>query len=139
MAGAQPGVHALQLKPVCVSDSLKKGTKFVKWDDVSPGAAGSGRWRGPGAGRRGGGARGALCNGRAARGWRPGRTGWLLPRRVAKPGALRALLWSRGFGGDIFAESGKRPSRVLSLLGQRSTTGSLSPVRVLRVWQVGRA
>ncbi|XP_045430756.1 1-phosphatidylinositol 4,5-bisphosphate phosphodiesterase beta-1 isoform X1 [Pipistrellus kuhlii] len=33
MAGAQPGVHALQLKPVCVSDSLKKGTKFVKWDD----------------------------------------------------------------------------------------------------------
>ncbi|XP_024620028.1 1-phosphatidylinositol 4,5-bisphosphate phosphodiesterase beta-1 [Neophocaena asiaeorientalis asiaeorientalis] len=28
MAGAQPGVHALQLKPVCVSDSLKKGTKF---------------------------------------------------------------------------------------------------------------
>lgn len=39
MAGAQPGVHALQLKPVCVSDSLKKGTKFVKWDDVSTGAA----------------------------------------------------------------------------------------------------
>ncbi|XP_020933059.1 1-phosphatidylinositol 4,5-bisphosphate phosphodiesterase beta-1 isoform X1 [Sus scrofa] len=35
MAGAQPGVHALQLKPVCVSDSLKKGTKFVKWDDDS--------------------------------------------------------------------------------------------------------
>ncbi|XP_037668168.1 uncharacterized protein LOC119516059 [Choloepus didactylus] len=34
MAGAQPGVHALQLKPVCVSDSLKKGTKFVKWDDM---------------------------------------------------------------------------------------------------------
>ncbi|KAF4023102.1 hypothetical protein G4228_015498 [Cervus hanglu yarkandensis] len=28
MAGAQPGVHALQLKPVCVSDSLKKGIKF---------------------------------------------------------------------------------------------------------------
>lgn len=35
MAGAQPGVHALQLKPVCVSDTLKKGIKFVKWDDVS--------------------------------------------------------------------------------------------------------
>uniref|UniRef100_G1RVN2 1-phosphatidylinositol 4,5-bisphosphate phosphodiesterase n=2 Tax=Nomascus leucogenys TaxID=61853 RepID=G1RVN2_NOMLE len=35
MAGAQPGVHALQLKPVCVSDSVKKGTKFVKWDDDS--------------------------------------------------------------------------------------------------------
>ncbi|KAM5246102.1 1-phosphatidylinositol 4,5-bisphosphate phosphodiesterase beta-1 isoform 1-T1 [Ctenodactylus gundi] len=35
MAGAQPGVHALQLKPVCVSDSLRKGTKFVKWDDDS--------------------------------------------------------------------------------------------------------
>ncbi|XP_053429833.1 1-phosphatidylinositol 4,5-bisphosphate phosphodiesterase beta-1 isoform X1 [Nycticebus coucang] len=35
MAGAQPGVHALQLKPVCVSDNLKKGTKFVKWDDDS--------------------------------------------------------------------------------------------------------
>uniref|UniRef100_A0A6I8NBW9 1-phosphatidylinositol 4,5-bisphosphate phosphodiesterase n=1 Tax=Ornithorhynchus anatinus TaxID=9258 RepID=A0A6I8NBW9_ORNAN len=35
MAGAQPGVHALQLKPVCVSDHLKKGTKFVKWDDDS--------------------------------------------------------------------------------------------------------
>ena len=67
MAGAQPGVHALQLKPVCVSDSLKKGTKFVKWDDVSIGGPGSGRWRGHWAGRwgwrRGGGARGALCNG----------------------------------------------------------------------------
>ncbi|XP_065776921.1 1-phosphatidylinositol 4,5-bisphosphate phosphodiesterase beta-1 isoform X1 [Muntiacus reevesi] len=35
MAGAQPGVHALQLKPVCVSDSLKKGIKFVKWEDDS--------------------------------------------------------------------------------------------------------
>uniref|UniRef100_A0A8C9NGJ7 Phosphoinositide phospholipase C n=1 Tax=Serinus canaria TaxID=9135 RepID=A0A8C9NGJ7_SERCA len=30
MAGAQPGVHALQLKPVCVSETLKKGVKF--WD-----------------------------------------------------------------------------------------------------------
>ncbi|KYO23765.1 1-phosphatidylinositol 4,5-bisphosphate phosphodiesterase beta-1-like [Alligator mississippiensis] len=35
MAGAQPGVHALQLQPVRVSDGLKKGTKFVKWDDDS--------------------------------------------------------------------------------------------------------
>eukprot|EP00063_Salmo_salar_P086368 XP_014061203.1 PREDICTED: 1-phosphatidylinositol 4,5-bisphosphate phosphodiesterase beta-1-like [Salmo salar] len=35
MAGAQPGVHALQLKPVFVSESLKKGNKFMKWDDDS--------------------------------------------------------------------------------------------------------
>lgn len=35
MAGAQPGVHALQLKPVSVSESLRKGNKFMKWDDVS--------------------------------------------------------------------------------------------------------
>ncbi|XP_075452135.1 1-phosphatidylinositol 4,5-bisphosphate phosphodiesterase beta-1 isoform X2 [Ascaphus truei] len=35
MAGAQPGVHALQLKRVCVSDNLKKGTKCMKWDDDS--------------------------------------------------------------------------------------------------------
>lgn len=41
MAGAQPGVHALQLKPVCVSDTLKKGIKFVKWDDVSSSPASS--------------------------------------------------------------------------------------------------
>lgn len=73
MAGAQPGVHALQLKPVCVSDSLKKGTKFVKWDDVSGGGARWGAGRAPEGGLRGGGARGALCNGaleraRAARG-----------------------------------------------------------------------
>uniref|UniRef100_A0A8C9TR82 Phosphoinositide phospholipase C n=1 Tax=Scleropages formosus TaxID=113540 RepID=A0A8C9TR82_SCLFO len=34
MAGAQPGVHALQLEPVRVSESLKKGSKFMKWDDV---------------------------------------------------------------------------------------------------------
>lgn len=50
MAGAQPGVHALQLKPVCVSDSLKKGTKFVKWDDVSIGGSGWGAGRGSGQG-----------------------------------------------------------------------------------------
>uniref|UniRef100_A0AAY4D4P4 1-phosphatidylinositol 4,5-bisphosphate phosphodiesterase n=1 Tax=Denticeps clupeoides TaxID=299321 RepID=A0AAY4D4P4_9TELE len=35
MAGAQPGVHALQLKPVAVPESLKKGSKFMKWDDDS--------------------------------------------------------------------------------------------------------
>uniref|UniRef100_A0A8D3BY93 1-phosphatidylinositol 4,5-bisphosphate phosphodiesterase n=1 Tax=Scophthalmus maximus TaxID=52904 RepID=A0A8D3BY93_SCOMX len=34
MAGAKPGVHALQLKPVCVHDALKKGGKFIKWDEV---------------------------------------------------------------------------------------------------------
>uniref|UniRef100_A0A669C8R8 Phosphoinositide phospholipase C n=1 Tax=Oreochromis niloticus TaxID=8128 RepID=A0A669C8R8_ORENI len=37
MAGAQPGVHALQLKPVSVPESLRKGNKFMKWDDVSSG------------------------------------------------------------------------------------------------------
>lgn len=35
MAGAQPGVHALQLKPVCVSENLKRGSRFMKWDEVS--------------------------------------------------------------------------------------------------------
>lgn len=35
MAGAQPGVHALQLKPVSVPESLRRGNKFMKWDDVS--------------------------------------------------------------------------------------------------------
>uniref|UniRef100_A0A8C2CD00 Phosphoinositide phospholipase C n=1 Tax=Cyprinus carpio TaxID=7962 RepID=A0A8C2CD00_CYPCA len=34
MAGAQPGVHALQLKPVRVSESLKRGSRFMKWDEV---------------------------------------------------------------------------------------------------------
>ncbi|XP_028991478.1 1-phosphatidylinositol 4,5-bisphosphate phosphodiesterase beta-3 isoform X2 [Betta splendens] len=33
MAGAKPGVHALQLKPPCVHEALKKGGKFVKWDE----------------------------------------------------------------------------------------------------------
>uniref|UniRef100_A0AAQ4PSU9 Phosphoinositide phospholipase C n=1 Tax=Gasterosteus aculeatus aculeatus TaxID=481459 RepID=A0AAQ4PSU9_GASAC len=37
MAGAQPGVHALQLKPVSVPESLRRGNKFMKWDDVSSG------------------------------------------------------------------------------------------------------
>ncbi|KAI1895915.1 hypothetical protein AGOR_G00111690 [Albula goreensis] len=35
MAGAQPGVHALQLKPVSVPESLKKGSRFMRWDDDS--------------------------------------------------------------------------------------------------------
>uniref|UniRef100_A0A672JQ63 Phosphoinositide phospholipase C n=1 Tax=Salarias fasciatus TaxID=181472 RepID=A0A672JQ63_SALFA len=35
MAGAKPGVHALQLKPVSVHEALKKGGKFIKWDEVS--------------------------------------------------------------------------------------------------------
>ncbi|XP_069374916.1 1-phosphatidylinositol 4,5-bisphosphate phosphodiesterase beta-3 [Paralichthys olivaceus] len=33
MAGAKPGVHALQLKPVCVHEALKRGGKFIKWDE----------------------------------------------------------------------------------------------------------
>ncbi|KAM6949150.1 1-phosphatidylinositol 4,5-bisphosphate phosphodiesterase beta-3 [Aplochiton taeniatus] len=33
MAGAKPGVHALQLKPVSVHETLKKGSKFIKWDE----------------------------------------------------------------------------------------------------------
>uniref|UniRef100_A0A8C7KLX4 1-phosphatidylinositol 4,5-bisphosphate phosphodiesterase n=1 Tax=Oncorhynchus kisutch TaxID=8019 RepID=A0A8C7KLX4_ONCKI len=33
MAGAKPGVHALQLKPVSVHDILKRGSKFIKWDE----------------------------------------------------------------------------------------------------------
>ncbi|TSL40995.1 1-phosphatidylinositol 4,5-bisphosphate phosphodiesterase beta-1 [Bagarius yarrelli] len=35
MAGAKPGVHALQLKPVSVHEILKGGSKFIKWDEVS--------------------------------------------------------------------------------------------------------
>lgn len=34
MAGAKPGVHALQLKPVSVHEDLKRGGKFIKWDEV---------------------------------------------------------------------------------------------------------
>ncbi|XP_077444805.1 1-phosphatidylinositol 4,5-bisphosphate phosphodiesterase beta-3 [Stigmatopora argus] len=39
MAGAKPGVHALQLKPVCVHEALKKGGKFIKWDEEPSGAS----------------------------------------------------------------------------------------------------
>ncbi|KAM4714875.1 1-phosphatidylinositol 4,5-bisphosphate phosphodiesterase beta-3 [Anableps anableps] len=35
MAGAKPGVHALQLKPVVVHEELKKGSKFVRWEEDS--------------------------------------------------------------------------------------------------------
>ncbi|KAJ8387850.1 hypothetical protein AAFF_G00149990 [Aldrovandia affinis] len=35
MAGAQPGVHALQLEPVSVPEGLKKGSRFMRWDDDS--------------------------------------------------------------------------------------------------------
>ncbi|KAL7875886.1 hypothetical protein AOLI_G00108490 [Acnodon oligacanthus] len=33
MAGAKPGVHTLQLKPVAVHEILKRGSKFIKWDE----------------------------------------------------------------------------------------------------------
>uniref|UniRef100_A0A1A7XC82 1-phosphatidylinositol 4,5-bisphosphate phosphodiesterase n=2 Tax=Iconisemion striatum TaxID=60296 RepID=A0A1A7XC82_9TELE len=33
MAGAKPGVHLLTLKPVSVHDTLKKGGKFIKWEE----------------------------------------------------------------------------------------------------------
>ena len=35
MAGAKPGVHVVQLKPVVVPESLITGNKFIKWEDVS--------------------------------------------------------------------------------------------------------
>lgn len=51
MAGAKPGVHALQLKPVSVHEALKKGGKFIKWDEVrrvcSAAVAEGGRREGP--------------------------------------------------------------------------------------------
>ncbi|ELK13395.1 1-phosphatidylinositol 4,5-bisphosphate phosphodiesterase beta-3 [Pteropus alecto] len=33
MAGARPGVHALQLEPPTVVDILRRGSKFIKWDE----------------------------------------------------------------------------------------------------------
>ncbi|XP_069036189.1 1-phosphatidylinositol 4,5-bisphosphate phosphodiesterase beta-3 isoform X2 [Lepisosteus oculatus] len=36
MAGARPGVHALQLKPVSVHETLRKGSKFIKWEEEPP-------------------------------------------------------------------------------------------------------
>ncbi|XP_060077533.1 1-phosphatidylinositol 4,5-bisphosphate phosphodiesterase beta-1-like [Ylistrum balloti] len=35
MAGAKPGVHAVQLRPICVPESLIKGLKFIRWDESS--------------------------------------------------------------------------------------------------------
>lgn len=35
MAGAKPGVHNVQLKPINVPDTLTQGSKFIKWEDVS--------------------------------------------------------------------------------------------------------
>jgi phosphatidylinositol phospholipase C beta len=35
MAGAKPGVHVVQLKPIQVPETLVKGNKFIKWDEVS--------------------------------------------------------------------------------------------------------
>lgn len=38
MAGARPGVHTLQLEPPTVVETLRRGSKFIKWDEVSVGA-----------------------------------------------------------------------------------------------------
>ena len=35
MAGAKPGVHVVQLKTITVPETLVKGNKFIKWDEVS--------------------------------------------------------------------------------------------------------
>ncbi|XP_056020621.1 1-phosphatidylinositol 4,5-bisphosphate phosphodiesterase beta-1-like isoform X14 [Ostrea edulis] len=35
MAGAKPGVHVVQLKPIQVPETLVKGNKFIKWDENS--------------------------------------------------------------------------------------------------------
>ncbi|XP_054718756.1 LOW QUALITY PROTEIN: 1-phosphatidylinositol 4,5-bisphosphate phosphodiesterase classes I and II-like [Uloborus diversus] len=35
MAGAQSGVHVVQLKPIVVPPALQEGNKFVRWDDDS--------------------------------------------------------------------------------------------------------
>ena len=55
MAGARPGVHALQLEPPTVVETLRRGSKFIKWDEVSAGAPCSAQIRGlprPSSGRR---------------------------------------------------------------------------------------
>nr|XP_036851371.1 1-phosphatidylinositol 4,5-bisphosphate phosphodiesterase beta-3-like [Manis javanica] len=33
MAGARPGVHTLQLEPPTVVETLRRGSKFIKWDE----------------------------------------------------------------------------------------------------------
>ncbi|XP_076099356.1 1-phosphatidylinositol 4,5-bisphosphate phosphodiesterase classes I and II-like isoform X4 [Mytilus galloprovincialis] len=35
MAGAKPGVHVVQLRPIIVPECLIKGNKFIKWDESS--------------------------------------------------------------------------------------------------------
>ncbi|KAJ8308701.1 hypothetical protein KUTeg_013575 [Tegillarca granosa] len=35
MAGAKPGVHCVQLRPISVPENLIKGNKFIKWDESS--------------------------------------------------------------------------------------------------------
>lgn len=35
MAGAKPGVHLVQLRPISVSQSLIVGNKFIMFSDVS--------------------------------------------------------------------------------------------------------
>ena len=35
MAGAKTGVHVVQLREIQVPESLIRGNKFIKWDDVS--------------------------------------------------------------------------------------------------------
>ena len=35
MAGAKPAIHVVQLKQINVPETLVKGNKFIKWDDVS--------------------------------------------------------------------------------------------------------
>lgn len=36
MAGAKPGVHALQLEPLTVHEELKAGAKFIKYEEDAP-------------------------------------------------------------------------------------------------------
>ncbi|KYO46761.1 hypothetical protein Y1Q_0015759 [Alligator mississippiensis] len=36
MAGARPGVHALQLEPPRVPEILQRGSKFIRWDEEPP-------------------------------------------------------------------------------------------------------
>lgn len=143
MAGAQPGVHALQLKPVCVSDSLKKGTKFVKWDDVSRGR----RAGGPsgGAGHRAGHGAGGVGVGRGARyamgapdraGAASGRTGWPLPRRLAESSGFARAPGLHGFRSCHPCSVWQAPPEGLVSLGPVEQEGQALPGTVLRVWKV---
>ncbi|PVD32366.1 hypothetical protein C0Q70_07800 [Pomacea canaliculata] len=34
MAGAKPGVHVVQLKPISVPEDLLRGNKFIMWNDT---------------------------------------------------------------------------------------------------------